>query len=205
MKLQVPFYRQKMDFTCGPACLMMAMKYFDKRTKMNRRLEMDIWREANLEEMWGTVRYGLALAAHKRGFPVKIINSGRGMGYAEVVSETRKEIIKKWVKFFFKELKDRCSEANIKEIIKNFGVDEIRKILKAGAIPIVLINPKFLTGEDIAHWIVVKGFDKNHFYINNPYDHPKKRKGKITTNMMRKSLGYGGKKALVAVYSKPIH
>jgi hypothetical protein len=48
--LEVPFYRQRFEFTCGAACLMMAMKYFDPSLKLTKDLEIDIWREANLVE-----------------------------------------------------------------------------------------------------------------------------------------------------------
>ncbi len=64
----VPFYRQSYDFTCGPACLIMAMMHYDPKVRPSRELEIDIWREANLIEAYATSQYGLAMAAHRRGF-----------------------------------------------------------------------------------------------------------------------------------------
>jgi len=40
--LDIPFYRQHYDFTCGPASLMMAMKYLDNNVCTGKNLEIDI-------------------------------------------------------------------------------------------------------------------------------------------------------------------
>jgi predicted double-glycine peptidase len=56
--LKVPFYRQNYDFTCGPASLMMAMKYFDKQLRLTKDLEIDVWREGNMIAR-AQVRYGI--------------------------------------------------------------------------------------------------------------------------------------------------
>lgn len=42
----VPFYRQTLDFTCGPAALMMAMNALDERVDMSRHMELRLWCEA---------------------------------------------------------------------------------------------------------------------------------------------------------------
>jgi len=201
-KLNVPFYEQTLDFTCGPACLMMAMRYFDKTIKMDLNLELDIWREANLVGIRGSSRYGLALAAHRRGFHTKIINNTRDMGYVEIVKDIRENVDIEMLNFFFKDIKKRSVKANIKETIKDIGVEDIRNTLDEGALPIVLVTAKYFSGEDLAHWILIKGYDTKHFYINNPLDEPEHRKEKFTINMIRKVLGYYGKKSLIAIYPK---
>ena len=48
IQLNIPFYRQHYDFTCGPASLMMAMKYLDKEVRLGKELELDLWREGTL-------------------------------------------------------------------------------------------------------------------------------------------------------------
>ena len=44
--LPIPYYRQSLDFTCGPAALMMAMHTLDPRIVPSRKLELRLWREA---------------------------------------------------------------------------------------------------------------------------------------------------------------
>jgi len=124
------------------------------------------------------------------------------MGYVEVVKDTRENVDIKMLNFFFKDIKKRSVKANIKEIIKEIGVEDIRNTLDEGALPIVLVTAKYFSGEDLAHWILIKGYDTKHFYINNPLDEPEHRKEKFTINMIRKVLGYYGKKSLIAIYPK---
>ncbi len=73
--LKVPFYRQHYDFTCGPASLMMVMKYFDNNLHLSKDLETDIWREDNMVEVYGTSRYGLAYSAAVRGFYASVTSN----------------------------------------------------------------------------------------------------------------------------------
>ena len=53
IQLNIPFYRQHYDFTCGPASLMMAMKYLDNDVCLGKELELDLWREGTLVDyLW---------------------------------------------------------------------------------------------------------------------------------------------------------
>ena len=81
--LDLPFYRQHWDFTCGPASLMMAMKYLDDGVRLDRDLEIDVWREANLVAARGTSRYGLAYAAAVRGFSARATSTTSGIDFPE--------------------------------------------------------------------------------------------------------------------------
>jgi predicted double-glycine peptidase len=68
IRLHIPFYRQHYDFTCGPASLMMAMKYLGSNVHLSKDSEIDIRREGNMVEVYGTSRYGMAYSAAIRGF-----------------------------------------------------------------------------------------------------------------------------------------
>lgn len=69
-------YFQGTDFTCGPACLMMAMAALDEDYTPNHLDELVIWREANLvmqgKPPAGCGPYGLVRAALRRGFTVEV-------------------------------------------------------------------------------------------------------------------------------------
>ena len=70
-RLGVPHYRQTLEFTCGPAALMMAMKALNRRLRLDRRLELSLWRESTTIFMTsghgGCSPHGMALAAWRRG------------------------------------------------------------------------------------------------------------------------------------------
>src|SRR3546814_15078070 len=72
----VPYYAQTLEFTCGPACLMMSFKALDQGSEVGRLEETRLWREATTVFMTGGVggcgALGLALAAHRRGFDVEV-------------------------------------------------------------------------------------------------------------------------------------
>ncbi|EGH71280.1 peptidase C39 family protein, partial [Pseudomonas syringae] len=78
----VPYYQQTLEFTCGPACLLMAMKALQPARSMGRAEELQIWREATTVFMTsghgGCSPQGLALAALQRGFAVKLLVSVSG-------------------------------------------------------------------------------------------------------------------------------
>jgi ribosomal protein S18 acetylase RimI-like enzyme len=78
----VPHYRQTLEFTCGPAALMMAMKALNRRLRLDRRLELSLWRESTTIFMTsghgGCSPHGLALAAWRRGFAVELFVNDEG-------------------------------------------------------------------------------------------------------------------------------
>jgi acyl CoA:acetate/3-ketoacid CoA transferase alpha subunit len=84
----VPFHRQTQEFTCGAACLMMAMKYLDPSLNLTRDLEIDLWREANLAEDWSTCGRGLAYSAAKQGFGARILASVNDIPFKEKILQT---------------------------------------------------------------------------------------------------------------------
>ena len=81
--LDIPFYRQHYDFTCGPASLMMAMKYLDNDLRLGKDLEIDLWREGSLMTVYGTSRYGLAYSAMVRGFSASVTSNTGGLDFVD--------------------------------------------------------------------------------------------------------------------------
>jgi predicted double-glycine peptidase len=77
----VPYYAQTLEFTCGPACLMMAMKYHDPGLTLDRSLELTLWKEATLifmtSGLGGCGPFGLAVAAQRRGLATRVILADR--------------------------------------------------------------------------------------------------------------------------------
>ena len=63
MKLAIPFFHQKTEFTCGPASLEMVMRFLGKRVS-----EEKIRREAGTAREHGTSHQGMIEAATKEGF-----------------------------------------------------------------------------------------------------------------------------------------
>ncbi|MFO8004503.1 peptidase C39 family protein, partial [Thioalkalivibrio sp.] len=97
--VRAPYYAQTLDFTCGPAALMMAMRALDPGLKLDRRLELRLWREATTIFMTsghgGCGPYGLALAAAHRGHTVELLVRDSGVAFFDSVrSEDKKRVMR---------------------------------------------------------------------------------------------------------------
>jgi len=197
--LDVPFYKQTQDFTCGPASLMMAMAYFDYNIPLEKDLEIDIWREAHPGEVYGTVRYGLVLAALKREFGATIISNTKDIEFREYLKVHYKDLNNERLDFFFKDMRARCKKAGVVERLADVTVEDIYEALSAGLVPIVLMNAQIFTNEDVAHWVVVSGLDleEGHITVNNPSgDAPET----LTLERFHEGFGYRDNEVMVAIF-----
>jgi hypothetical protein len=96
---RVPFYEQTLDFTCGASSLMMAMQALSPELSLDRTLELRIWREATTIFMTsghgGCGPFGLALAAHARGYGAEVFVNDVGVPLIDSVrSPEKKEVMR---------------------------------------------------------------------------------------------------------------
>jgi ribosomal protein S18 acetylase RimI-like enzyme len=177
----VPYYEQTLEFTCGPAALLMAMKALDPSIELSRRLEIRLWRESTTVFMTaghgGCGPYGLALAAQKRGFDVEVFVSDEGALFVDSVrSEAKKEVIRIVQEDFLEEIGRKPIHVHYRRIT----LPELRKQFDQGAIPLVLISSYRIYQEKFPHWLVVTGFDDRFIYAHDPF--VDREKGKIRSD-----------------------
>jgi ribosomal protein S18 acetylase RimI-like enzyme len=167
---RVPWYRQTLEFTCGPACLMMAMKAQDPSLEIDRELEIQLWREATTVFMTsghgGCAPLGLALAAWRRGFGVAVSVSDESELFANSVrSEDKKAVIRLVEQRFLAEL----AETEIRLSNDAPGAAVLTAQLPRGGMPLVLISSYRLSGDRIPHWVLITAADADFVYINDPF------------------------------------
>ncbi|MFA7632391.1 MAG: GNAT family N-acetyltransferase/peptidase C39 family protein [Thiohalomonadaceae bacterium] len=178
---RVPYYEQTLEFTCGPAALMMAMGALDAGIELNRRLELRLWRESTTVFMTsghgGCGPFGLALAAHHRGFTVEVyVNDESALFVDSVRSAEKKQVICLVQEDFIAEMKQLAVPLHYRRI----SVDEMQAEFMQGAIPMVLISSYRIYQEKFPHWVVVTGFDERFIYVHDSYvDY---EKGKTVTD-----------------------
>lgn len=202
------YYPQTLGFTCGASCLMMAMKAFDSALVLDRTLELQIWREATTICMTaghgGCGPHGLALAAHRRGFPTEIYVNGGGVLFRESVrSEEKREVITLVHDDFVRQV--RASAIPVHR--RMAGAAELTRCYARGGIPIVLISTYRLTRERAPHWVVLTGCDERYFFIHDP-DNSGNRAAdqRINTAILKKDFermaryGRNATKAVVVIY-----
>lgn len=182
---RVPYYEQTLDFTCGPAAIMMAMRALDKNLHLDRKLEIRLWREATTVFMTsghgGCGPYGMALSAYRRGFDVEIfVKDDSAMFVDSVRSKEKKEVIRITQEDFL----DEIHKSRVKLHYESLDQDTMEKRFSAGSIPIMLISSYRIYREKFPHWVVVTGFDDRFIYVHDPYvDHEKGKRRIDCMNM----------------------
>jgi ribosomal protein S18 acetylase RimI-like enzyme len=166
----VPHYRQTLEFTCGPAALMMAMKALNRRLRLDRRLELSLWRESTTIFMTsghgGCSPHGMALAAWRRGFAVELfVNDERPPFLDTVRTPDKKEVLR----LVHQEFLDEIRRTDITVHRHPLSADELSARVAAGAIPLVLISQYRIYGDKEPHWIIVSGCDQRFIYAHDPY------------------------------------
>lgn len=168
--LRVPYYPQSLDFTCGPAALLMAMRAHDPSVRAEPRAEVRVWRESTTVFMTsglgGCSPEGLALAAHRRGFTVSIFLSDRGVMFLKSVRSPMKRDVIRLVEEDFRE---QCAVRGIPIEFRPLTIDVLRERVAAGDIPIVLISSYYISREKQPHWVVVTGVDDRYVFLHDPH------------------------------------
>lgn len=166
----VPYYEQTLEFTCGPASLMMAMKHLRPKLVLDRKLELQLWREATTifmtSGLGGCAPDGLALAAYHRGFDVELILKDEQALFVDSVRSVEKKEV---IALVHEDFKAQIAAANIKVHYGAVRVEELQAAVRNGGVPVVLISSYRLYGDKTPHWVVVTDVRDGIVYLHDPY------------------------------------
>lgn len=167
---KVPFYPQTCDFTCGPCCLMMAMANFDPSFVPDPVMEVRLWREATTIFMMsgpgGCEPFGLAVAAHESGLSAQILVSSQGALFLQSVRSEEKRRVMELAQADFR---NRAQKYSIPVTYRSFGIDDVRSMIAAGQLVLVLISGFLMFGKKVPHWVLAIGDDGGHILIHDPW------------------------------------
>lgn len=169
-RTSTPYYRQTLDFTCGPASLMMAMGRVTGDLETDRALELRLWRESTTVFMTsghgGCGPHGLALAAARRGFGVDMyVSEDNPLFVDSVRSAEKKEVIRLVHEDFLRQLE----KTNVRIHHRRLDLGEMKAQMERGAVPMVLISSYRIYHEKAPHWVVVSGLDEHFIYVHDPF------------------------------------
>ncbi|MEX0619001.1 MAG: GNAT family N-acetyltransferase/peptidase C39 family protein [Pseudohongiellaceae bacterium] len=166
---RTPWFQQSLEFSCGPASLMMAMASLNRKYRRPKAVEeLSIWRRANTVYMTtglaGCHPVGLALAAEDRGYKTQVyINKRKPLFVDSVRSQYKKDVLALVDKQFKQEAKGKLA-ISYSEITQNLIAD----LLGENAAIIILISTYRLDGRKAPHWVVVTGIDDVCLYVHDP-------------------------------------
>jgi len=166
----VPYYQQTTEFTCGSACLLMAIKYFRPEMEINPILEIRLWRGATtvfmLSGPGGCEPYGLAVQAHLYGLSPVIFVSDDAFLFLNSVRDPEKRKVMELAQTDFRA---EATRAKIPVCHRAFGINDIRTAIARGAVVLVLISFYHMFGEKIPHWVLAHSDDGRHILIHDPW------------------------------------
>lgn len=167
--LPIPYYAQTLPFTCGPACLLMALGALQPDFSLKRRDEVQVWREATTVFMTtghgGCSALGLALAAHRRGLQPRLWVSQTQTPFLRGVRSESKRQVMELVQADFV---NQAAACGIEPAIRRPLLEELETELASGHPVLVLISTWRLTGDKAPHWVVLVGMDEQFVFFHDP-------------------------------------
>lgn len=167
VRLAVPYVPRSRAFTGGPACMLMAMKLFAPGLAIDESLEMALWEQTALgpaeSSLGGCPPVGMALTARRRGYAVKALIPGR----IEPISPAARDVMAR------ANLVDVWREARsagmpLRRVDCIFA--DVAAALRAGLVPLLVLDAHRLGRAGAPHWVVATGFDESHLFVHDPHE-----------------------------------
>jgi len=165
-----PYYQQTTEFTCGPACLMMALSARRPGYPMTSTMEVRLWRRATTVFMTsglgGCEPFGLAVALAKEGLRSEIYVTEAGPLMLQTVRNAEK---RKVMELAQEDFRQQAAEFGIPVHLRRMEVWELAEQLRAGALALVLVSGRRMFGQRVPHWVLAHGADEQHIFLHDPW------------------------------------
>jgi ribosomal protein S18 acetylase RimI-like enzyme len=165
-----PYFEQTLDFTCGPACLVMILGWADPRTRLDRTLELKLWREATTifmtSGLGGCEPFGLAVTLARRGLKPELYLSQTGPYFLDSVRSDEKRTVMRLTQ---QEFRAEAAALGIPVRGAALGVGELAAAFDDGAVAITLVSGYRMFRKKAPHWVLAHGHDGRHIFIHDPW------------------------------------
>jgi ribosomal protein S18 acetylase RimI-like enzyme len=164
-----PYFHQSTEFTCGPACIMMALAWADRSFKPAPAFEFQLWRDATTiflaSGLGGCEVYGLAVTLKRRGLEPEIYASRTGPYFLETVNSADKRRVMAVTQAEFRrearalDIPTHLTPASESVLVHAFDQEKVA---------IVLISGYQMAGRGLPHWVFAFGRDGRHVLLHDP-------------------------------------
>jgi len=164
-----PYFHQTTEFTCGPACLMMALAWADPALRPDPALEFKLWREASTICMTsvpgGCEPYGLAVALKRRGLDPAIHVSRAGPYFLDQV---RAKDARRVILLTQGEFHREAESLGIRTHLTPLAESGFMRAFDSGAVAIVLVAGYHMVRRKVPHWVFAFGREADHILVHDP-------------------------------------
>ncbi|MBC5793283.1 MAG: peptidase C39 family protein [Nanohaloarchaea archaeon] len=160
MRLDVPFHRQESDYDCGPAALKMALDFFGDSKSMSEIKDLLEYSEGD-----AVFTVQLATAAEEIGHEVEFYTAEPDNDHDDKEFH-REHAVDKENGELYREAEDAGTELKFESI----SLEEIKKRLREGELPIVLVDWNILKDREgyQGHFLPFVGFESGKVLVHNP-------------------------------------
>jgi ribosomal protein S18 acetylase RimI-like enzyme len=164
-----PYFHQTTEFTCGPACVMMALGWADPTLRPNPALELKLWREATTIFMssgpGGCEPYGLAVTLRRHGLYPELYVSRPGPYFLDTVgSEDKRRVMRLTQQEFQREARELAIPTHVSALAESALVAAFDN----GAVAIVLAAGYHMVRRTVPHWVFAFGHDGRYILVHDP-------------------------------------
>lgn len=164
------YYAQTTEFTCGAACLMMALRAGGAGVSFDPVTEVRLWREATTVFMTsglgGCEPYGMASVLAGQDLPVEIWTTVEGPLMLRTVQNKDKRRVMTLAQADFHE---RVRAQGVPVHIGFLAISDLTQMLQDGAVAILLISGNRMFGKKVPHWVFAWAADDAHVFIHDPW------------------------------------
>ena len=169
LKHPPPYFHQTTEFTCGPACMIMALAWADPALRPNPALEFKLWREATTIFMTagpgGCEPYGLAVALRRRGLLPEVHVSHKGPYFLDTVESEDKRRVMRLTQTEFRHEADTLG---IPTHLTPLDESAFIRAFDTGAVAIVLVAGYHMVRRRIPHWVFAFGHEGRFILVHDP-------------------------------------
>jgi ribosomal protein S18 acetylase RimI-like enzyme len=164
-----PYVHQTTEFTCGPACVMMALGWADPSLRPTAAFELKLWREATTIFMsggpGGCQPFGLAVALRRHGLRPEVHVSRPGPYFLDTVRAPDKQRVMRLAQ---QEFAREARELAIPVHARALAESALMAAFDQGAVAIVLVAGYHMVRRTVPHWVFAFGHDAGYVLVHDP-------------------------------------
>lgn len=164
------YYAQTTEFTCGAACLMMALRARRPDFPLDPITEVRLWRAATTVFMGtglgGCEPQGMAVALAEAGLPVALWTSQPGPFMLRTLQNPEKRRVMALAQ---EDFRARIDALGVPVTVGTLTVARLAEWLAGGALAVLLISGNRMLGRQEPHWVLAWGADADHVFVHDPW------------------------------------